>query len=153
MGGLFDNVHSDIADYIVKNVFIVGYSNSKSASQILSEALLPIYQDAVKNQGYPIYQVSSGASASTLSYVTSKSGLPKTVVLQYLSTLEDMAKKGLIDLNVWNPTIPKEQSGIIGDITQSIGSGISSGFNKLLFVSAAVTVLYLLGKAVINKKL
>lgn len=164
--GIFGfSLHEKIADYIGKSVDVVALGYTKAKLVNVSQALLPIYQNAVARLDIPAYQAGSPDRDQILNYCVERSGLPAGIVTLWLMALQEMAQKGLIDFKHWRPEIQEKAvtTGIeplkqdLKDILpgaaqalEPVAKFLGSQLNKLLITSAVVLTIFLISKEVMR---
>lgn len=121
----------------------------------LSEAILPVYQEAVLNQGYTIYVYTTEpgptkeASTKTVLYVADETKIDPVLVNEYLYMLERMANTGTIDLKHYNPVAERETATTFKWIPEGVTRALEKvdvfeaaekQYNKLLILGGILGV-------------
>lgn len=67
------------------------------------DALMPLYQEAVKKKLYSAYVMGSSSGKALLSYLTDRTKLERNYVGDFLMTVQSLASAGEITIAAWNP--------------------------------------------------
>ena len=124
----------------------------------VSQSILPLYQQLITKEGFPVWSLNDGTTYKTLYEIVNRTSYDRNTVLQYLATLEELAREGVIDARHYSPGIPAKvgtTSSVKEGLLEMTGIGEATtaitGLTKL-FIGAGLVYIVIKGISLIPKK-
>lgn len=150
------SVEEKIAKYAAENYPAAPYTYDQYLSAV--KTIIPVYNMAILQGNFkPFVYAETENAQALLNYLWELTHVTGNLIGVVMSTIEAMAKGGLIDWGVYVPTMKKADTtaaDLVSKIfpTAPIGQYVSDTTNKLLFTAGIVTLIYLFGKGFLYGK-
>ena len=155
MGTFWDGAETKIADRVDTTFYHPDFNYDEIHRMV--KTIVPIYKDAVEFKGFAPYELGVPEGIPTLKYVQQQAGYERNMTNFILTTIENMAKGGEIDIKYWNPKAgaevqkqPSAAEKALAPVAAQVGKTVETTFNKVLITGAIVGIVYLLGKELLK---
>ena len=116
---------------------------SKDEMFRISESILPLYQSLILQEGFPVWSLKDGSTYRTMYEIITRTKLDRNTVLQYLATLEELAKEGVIKAQHYNPVLP---SSVV--TTPGQAKGVAQTIEKFMKLAIIGGIVYIAVKGI-----